>query len=156
MVKLKQRCPAWYDVHKKLAKTHRILMQHHLRLARPVSDLSRTQAMYVLGLGMQVLGSFQNHEGFDGVMLGVVGGQHHFEFTQYRGHPVSPTPTQEDLIVFYIPQRLDWQSSCADMENAGFKSVTSFNPYWDANGRTFEDHDGYRIVLQNADWRSEA
>jgi hypothetical protein len=42
------------------------------------------------------------------------------------------------------------------MENAGFKSVASFNPYWDTNGRTYVDHDGYRIVLQHADWRNEA
>ncbi|MEI6733354.1 MAG: VOC family protein [Comamonadaceae bacterium] len=130
-------------------------MQHQLRLARPVSDLSRTQVMYVHGLRMQVLGSFQNHEGFDGVMLGVADGTYHFEFTQCRSHPVSPAPTQEDLIVFYIPGTLEWQSSCADMENAGFKSVASFNPYWDTNGRTYEDQDGYRIVLQNADWRSD-
>jgi hypothetical protein len=40
--------------------------------------------------------------------------------------------------------------------NAGFKSVISFNPYWDANGRTFEDHDGYRLVLQNAEWGNVA
>ncbi len=26
------------------------------------------------------------------------------------------------------------------------------NPYWDKLGRTFEDPDGYRVVLQNADW----
>jgi len=25
-------------------------------------------------------------------------------------------------------------------------------PYWDAHGRTFEDLDGYRVVLQNAAW----
>ncbi len=131
-------------------------MQHQLRLARPVSNLSRTQSMYVHGLRMQVLGSFQNHEGFDGVMLGVVGGKYHFEFTQCTSHPISPSPTQEDLIVFYIPNKSDWQNSCANMESAGFKSVTSFNPYWDANGRTYEDHDGYRVVLQNADWLSEA
>jgi hypothetical protein len=30
--------------------------------------------------------------------------------------------------------------------------VRSFNPYWDARGRTYADHDGYRIVLQNAEW----
>ncbi len=30
--------------------------------------------------------------------------------------------------------------------------VASFNPYWDACGQTFEDPDGYRIVLQNAEW----
>jgi hypothetical protein len=35
---------------------------------------------------------------------------------------------------------------------AGFRQVTSFNPYWDVRGRTYEDEDGYRIVLQNAEW----
>ncbi len=127
-------------------------MQHQLRLARPVSNLVRTQAMYVQGLRLRVVASFQDHEGFDGVMLGKLGAQYHFEFTQCRDHPVKPTPTQEDLIVFYIPDKSDWESSCADLINAGFKSVISFNPYWDAHGRTYEDHDGYRIVLQNAEW----
>ena len=30
--------------------------------------------------------------------------------------------------------------------------VTSFNPYWEISGQTFEDADGYRIVLQNGTW----
>jgi hypothetical protein len=36
------------------------------------------------------------------------------------------------------------------MTEAGFRQVASFNPYWDRRGRTYEDHDGYRVVLQNA------
>jgi hypothetical protein len=35
---------------------------------------------------------------------------------------------------------------------AGFKQVTSLNPYWDAEGRTYEDEDGYRVVLQKVKW----
>jgi hypothetical protein len=35
---------------------------------------------------------------------------------------------------------------------AGFTQVASFNPYWDARGRTFADPDGYRVVLQRAEW----
>ncbi|WP_416171653.1 hypothetical protein [Haematobacter missouriensis] len=34
----------------------------------------------------------------------------------------------------------------------GHEPVPSFNPYWDRGGRTFEDPDGYRVVLQNAAW----
>ena len=33
-----------------------------------------------------------------------------------------------------------------------FMPVEAFNPYWDRLGKTFEDPDGYRIVLQNAAW----
>jgi hypothetical protein len=34
----------------------------------------------------------------------------------------------------------------------GYKHVQAFNPYWDVAGKTFEDPDGYRVVLQNARW----
>jgi len=108
--------------------------------------------MYRDGLGLRVLAQFENHAGFDGVMLGVPGLPYHFEFTVCRTHPVSPTPTTEDLIVFYLPNASEWQRTCAAMLEAGFKEVPSFNPYWRQRGRTFEDHDHYRVVLQQSEW----
>ncbi|WP_425025743.1 hypothetical protein [Pantoea agglomerans] len=27
------------------------------------------------------------------------------------------------------------------------------NPYWDQRGATFIDRDGYRVVIQHADWQ---
>lgn len=110
--------------------------------------------MYCRGLDLEVLGSFQDHQGFDGVMLGISGATYHFEFTQCRAHPVVPSPTPDDLAVFYLPAPAEWQSACARMISAGFRQVPSFNPYWDVRGRTYEDPDGYRIVLQNAEWNS--
>lgn len=127
-------------------------MAPHLRIARPVSDLARSVDIYCRGLGWQVLASFADHGGFDGVMIGAPGGGHHFEFTHYREHPVRPAPTPEDLIVFYLPDAGEWRAACARMAAAGFRTVASFNPYWDARGRTFEDDDGYRVVLQNDAW----
>jgi hypothetical protein len=108
--------------------------------------------MYCRALGLCVVGSFEDHEGFDGIMLGLPGADYHFEFTHRRTHPVVPARTAEDLAVFYIPAAADWQSACARMLASGFKQVASFNPYWDIRGRTFEDPDGYRVVLQNAAW----
>lgn len=127
-------------------------MQHHLRFARPVRDLLRTKSIYCQGLGLQVIGSFESHEGFDGVMLGTVGQSYHFEFTHCKTQPVAPNPTPEDLTVFYVPATTEWQQMCAAMLAAGFSEVAPFNPYWAVRGRTFEDPDGYRIVLQNAAW----
>jgi catechol 2,3-dioxygenase-like lactoylglutathione lyase family enzyme len=129
-------------------------MAAHFRIARPVSDLTRTEVMYRRGLGMERLGHFEDHEGFDGVMIGEPGGDHHFEFTYCRTHPVKPTPTPEDLLVFYVPDREEWSRRCASMLAAGFTTVASLNPYWDKAGRTFEDHDGYRVVVQCASWVS--
>jgi hypothetical protein len=130
-------------------------MSHHLRIARPVSDLSRSTAMYCAGLGLSVMGSFEDHEGFDGVMLGQPGSDCHFEFTRCRNHPVKASPTKEDLAVFYMEALHQWEAACRNMLAAGFEQVSSFNPYWDRCGRTFEDHDGYRVVLQNARWSNE-
>lgn len=108
--------------------------------------------MYCAGLGLRVLGSFEDHDGFDGVMLGTADMPYHFEFTACRSHPVAPHPTEEDLVVFYVPDQQEWERRCDSMRAAGFLQVSSFNPYWDLRGRTFQDPDGYRVVLQRASW----
>lgn len=110
--------------------------------------------MYCRGLGLCVVGRFEDHDGFDGVMLGLKGSGYHFEFTHSRTHPVVPAATPEDLLVFYVPTAAEWQAACASMLAAGFKQVSSFNPYWETRGRTYEDPDGYRVVLQQAEWRN--
>ena len=61
---------------------------------------------------------------------------------------------KDHLLVFYVPDPIDWEQTCADMLSAGFRRVPSHNPYWDVSGRTFEDLDGYRVVLQNTGWAS--
>jgi hypothetical protein len=50
------------------------------------------------------------------------------------------------------PSSRKWASTCVSLERAGFRAVQSRNPYWDTDGRTFEDADGYRVVLQNTGW----
>jgi catechol 2,3-dioxygenase-like lactoylglutathione lyase family enzyme len=42
----------------------------HLRVARPTDDLAAVVRFYHDGLGLDVLFEFQDHDGFDGVMLG--------------------------------------------------------------------------------------
>ena len=76
----------------------------HVRFARPVSNLDRSVEMYCAGLGLIALGSFKEHGGFDGTMVGEPGAEMHFEFVVCRAHPVAPAPTPEDLVVFYVPE----------------------------------------------------
>jgi hypothetical protein len=111
--------------------------------------------MYRGGLGLLELGRFEDHMGFDGVMLGTPRLSYHFEFTRHRAHPVVPTPTPEDLIVFYLPDLVEWQRVCESMVAAGFAEVVSFNPYWQRRGRTFEDPDHYRVVIQQTEWNTQ-
>ncbi|AOJ28954.1 VOC family protein [Burkholderia seminalis] len=127
-------------------------MHAHLRIARPVSNLARTERMYRDALDLSVLARFDDHDGFSGVMLGREGLDYHLEFTHCPDHPIAPSPTPEDLIVFYLPDRPEWEAACERAAAHGFMPVTSFNPYWEISGQTFEDADGYRIVLQNGTW----
>ena len=128
----------------------------HIRIARPVADLERSVEMYVEGLGLRVLDQFEDHEGFDGVMLGHPGLSFHFEFTRYRHEPVAATPSSEDLVVIYLPDRDEWSACSKRMLDAGFVRTASFNPYWEQRGQTFVDPDGYRVVLQNDHWPGAA
>ncbi len=123
-----------------------------LRVARPTDHLEEVVRFYVEGLGLLRLGSFEDHDGFDGVMLGLPGAAYHLEFTRKRGHVAGPAATQDNLLVFYLPDVADWQEVVNRMRAAGYKPVAAFNPYWDRDGCTFQDPDGYRVVLQNGSW----
>lgn len=125
---------------------------NHMRIARPVQNLEKSLQMYCLGLGLKKMGDFVDHDGFSGVILGDQGLAWHLEFTQCLKHPILPQATLDDLLVLYIPNQVDWEHSCEKMLQVGFVVVESFNPYWDVNGQTFMDGDGYRTVLQNQQW----
>ncbi len=124
-----------------------------LRVARPTDNLEEISRMYKEGLGFEVLAKFEDHKGFDGIILGHAKNNYLIEFTHHRGTKVGKAPTKDNLLVFYIEDKVEWKSMCDKMENAGFKVVRSYNPYWDQDGKSFEDIDGYRVVLQNRDWK---
>jgi catechol 2,3-dioxygenase-like lactoylglutathione lyase family enzyme len=123
-----------------------------LRVARPTDDIDALLPFYCDGLGFHVLHRFKDHDGFDGVMLGGVHAGYHFEFTRAQAHPAGRAPTPEHLIVLYLPDEAVWRAAVDRMQANGFTPVPSLNPYWDRQGVTFEDPDGYRVVLQNAKW----
>lgn len=123
-----------------------------MRIARPVSLLSKSCEMYCDGLGLKKIGEFSDHDGFSGCMLGRGDLAWHLEFTQCHHHPVTPSPSAEDLLVLYVPDKGSWEKRCATMSHAGFVRVESFNPYWEQKGITFRDIDGYRVVIQNMRW----
>lgn len=54
--------------------------------------------------------------------------------------------------IICLPAPTDWHAAVQRMEAAGYAPVSVYNRYWDEHGRTFEDPDGYRMVLQRAAW----
>ena len=123
-----------------------------LRVARPTDDLDGVLRFYRDGLGLSLLYRFDDHDDFAGVMVGRNGAPYHLEFTKKQGHTAGRAPTEDNLLVFYLPDASEWRVAVQRMRDAGFTPVPSFNPYWDRQGLTFEDPEGYRVVLQNDAW----
>lgn len=123
-----------------------------LRVARPTDRLDAVVRFYRDGLGLSVLARFADHHGFDGAVLGAPHSPYHLEFTHERGHAVGRAPSKDHLLVFYLPERAAWEEALRRLAAIGASPVPSYNPYWDRRGATFEDPDGYRIVLHNVAW----
>ena len=123
-----------------------------LRVVRPTDNLSEITAMYSKALGFELLRQYKDQDGFDGVVLGHHKHGYHLEFVHQLGATVGKAPSQDNLLVFYIDCSRVWERNCRRMIDAGFNVVESNNPSWEGAGKTFEDTDGYRVVLQNRDW----
>ena len=123
-----------------------------LRVAHPSRNLQATAGFYTRAFGLEVLETFTDHTGFDGVILGRAGWPYHLELTHRSEHPIAPRPTAEDLLVLYLPDRTQWNDAIRRVRSTGAHPVPSRNPYWESRGLTFEDPDGYRIVIANMGW----
>ena len=120
-----------------------------VRVARPTNHLDEVVRFYRDGLGLTVIGSFEEHAGYTGVMLGLPGHAYHLEFTQHAEGSDCPAPTKDNLLVFYIPNRDAIEQLVARLGRMGYVPVLPENPYWHTSGTTIEDPDGWRIVLMN-------
>lgn len=120
-----------------------------VRVARPTSRLQEVVRFYRDGLGLDEIGSFKGHDGYDGVMLGLPDATYHLEFTQHKDGSDCPAPSKDNLLVFYIEDDEAIASIVARMHGRGHEPVTPENRYWAEKGITFEDPDGWRVVLMN-------
>jgi uncharacterized glyoxalase superfamily protein PhnB len=93
--------------------------------------------------------TIEGHAGYSGVMLGLPDRTYHLEFTQHVDASPCPAPSKDNLLVLYIPDRVAIDSLVDRMKQAGYSPVASENPYWAARGVTFEDPDGWRVVLMH-------
>jgi catechol 2,3-dioxygenase-like lactoylglutathione lyase family enzyme len=121
-----------------------------LRIARPTNQLQKVVEFYRDGLGLRVVGHFENHNGYDGVMLGLPETAYHLEFTQHVDAVPCPPPSEDNLLVFYMLDLEARDLVVKRLHSMGYHEVEPENPYWKNAGVTIEDPDGWRIVLQNS------
>jgi catechol 2,3-dioxygenase-like lactoylglutathione lyase family enzyme len=116
------------------------------RSARHTNDLAPIIAFYTEMLGLQVLGQFEGHAGYDGVFLGYPENDWHLEFT-VSGEAALHHPDEDDLLVFYAASAAEYESILLRFADRGILPVDPKNPYWKSNGTTYADPDGYRLVI---------
>ena len=120
-----------------------------LRIGRPTDNLEAITKMYQEGLGFEVIGGFDNHGDFSGRMLGHPDHAYHLEFTTHTTEKAGRAPSKEHLLVFYLHDPIEYQAAIKRMRKSTFIEVASFNPYWEGGAKTFEDLDGYRVVINS-------
>jgi catechol 2,3-dioxygenase-like lactoylglutathione lyase family enzyme len=116
------------------------------RVARHTKDLNRIIDFYGRVLGLKLLGEFKDHDNYSGVFLGLPNADWHLEFTVSGKQPVH-LPDDDDLLVFYAASVPEFNSIKERIVANGINPVLPKNPYWKNNGITFEDPDGYRVVI---------
>ncbi|MBI5104411.1 MAG: GNAT family N-acetyltransferase [Solirubrobacterales bacterium] len=123
-----------------------------LRVARHTERLDEVVAFYRDGLGLPEVGGFRDHDGYDGVFLELPGTGAHLELTSGGGHG-APAPHPESLLVLYLGGEDAVRRAAGRL---GADPVAPANPYWAAHALTFEDPDGFRVVLVPARWPAPA
>ncbi|GEC80024.1 VOC family protein [Flavobacterium aquatile] len=118
------------------------------RYARHTNNLEQLKSFYIEILGLELLGGFENHDGYDGAFIGKQDENWHLEFTQ-SDEVAKHTFDDDDLLVFYPNSKLEFELLKEKLEHHSVQFVTSKNPYWNENGIQFLDPDGFGIVISH-------
>jgi ribosomal protein S18 acetylase RimI-like enzyme len=122
-----------------------------VRIARHTQRLDELVAFYRDGVGFPEIGRFRNHDRYDGVFLAITGTGAHLELTTGGSHG-APEPHPESLIVLYVGSASAMEAIATRLRT---RPVPPANPYW-AHAMTFEDPDGFRIVVVPHRWVARA
>jgi catechol 2,3-dioxygenase-like lactoylglutathione lyase family enzyme len=121
-----------------------------MRVARPTLDLDRIRGFYESVVGLALLWSFADHDGFDGAIFGLPDERAQLEIVR-SPHGEVPAPTNEDVLVLYHGNPSAAEDLVARLRRAEAAEITddpTLNPYWPRNGaRAFRDPDGYGLIV---------
>lgn len=120
----------------------------HLRVARHTNNLEAIKSFYINILGFELLGSFENHDNYNGVFLGFPNADWHLEFTTSDTKAIHQFE-EDDILVLYPETKNSYDLLLQNVENNNVTLVNPKNPYWIENGKMFLDPDGYRILISN-------
>jgi len=117
-----------------------------MRFARHAQNLKKMQHFYVTLLGLSVISSFKNHNGYNGVILGCDGGQWQIELTSSENVP-NHLYDEDDLLVLYFDSLKKYEEAIERLNHARIIEFAPLNPFWEENGKLYKDPEGFRVVL---------
>lgn len=122
---------------------------YSVRIARHTHQFQKIVEFYRDLIGLPEIGSFSEHDRYDGIMLGLPGQEYHLEFTTHPDSTPASSPSRDNLLVFYINNQKAIAQIVERLREGGYRPVKPENPYWAKGGVTFEDPDGWGVVFMN-------
>ncbi|NAW50264.1 phosphoribosylanthranilate isomerase [Elizabethkingia argentiflava] len=116
------------------------------RYARHTSNLQIIKQFYTHILGLEVLGVFEDHEGYEGLFLGKKNENWHLEFTASLTTP-KHFPAADDLLVFYPESTQELNLISERITTSKITRFTPQNPYWEKKAIYIKDPDGYGVII---------
>jgi hypothetical protein len=118
------------------------------RHARHTNRLEQLVDFYVNIIGLDLLGEFNDHAGYDGVFLGKENVDWHLEFTR-SAELADHKFDDDDILVFYPETQLEYDRLLNRITDNNVNVAISKNPYWRVNGITIKDPDDHCVVISN-------
>lgn len=118
------------------------------RLARHTNRLKQLVDFYVNIIGLDFLGEFKNHSGYDGVFIGKKNLGWHLEFTQsieLLDHKFD----EDDILVFYPETEFEYNNILDKITNNKVIISIAKNPYLQVNRIKIIDPYGHCVVITN-------
>jgi len=120
----------------------------NFRIARHTNKIKKITDFYINILNLEILGSFTNHDNYDGVFIGKGKLDWHLEFTtsdELAEHQFD----DDDILVFYPTTRNLYDDIVENINTHKIKTYKAKNPFWNENGILIRDPDGYNIIVSD-------
>jgi catechol 2,3-dioxygenase-like lactoylglutathione lyase family enzyme len=118
------------------------------RFARHTNDLEQIKSFYIDILGFELLGGFENHNGYNGIFIGKSNENWHLEFTKSEDIVLFDF-NEDDILVFYPNSKMEFDLVVNKVQSNKIEFIKAKNPYWNENGKMILDPDGYRVVISD-------
>ena len=116
------------------------------RYARHTTNLQEIEKFYTEIVGLEKIGSFENHNNYDGLFLGHKNSNWHLEFTTSTNKPNSKFD-QDDILVFYLNSEIELAQIKKTIKQKNINLEVPKNPYWSENGIMISDPDRFKVVF---------